>query len=202
MDYYELLLKAGPLLWPIAILSVVGVAVTGHRVTSLWLAEFRNRAVVATIVPLLERGQVQQAAKKCHSAKGPVAMVLKALFEAWLLPESKRKALVTVAAERELREVERGLRTLAVIARVAPLIGLLGTVIGLVEAFIAFSSGRGQPDPALLADGIWKALLTTVAGLIVAIPAIFAHEWCAREADAQLLSMKDAVAVVESLRGE
>jgi len=196
----ELFQKAGVLIWPIVALSVIGVALTVHRLVFFWFADRHNRAVVDRVVPLVERDRIADAAQVCASGRGPVARVLAGLFDAWSLAEDQKKALVTVAAERQLREVEWGLRFLAIIARVAPLLGLLGTVVGLVEAFIAFSSEGGQPSPTLLADGIWKALLTTVAGLTVAIPAIFAHEWCAARADAQAFSMKEAVARVDGSR--
>lgn len=196
----DLLGKAGFLIWPIVALSVIGAAVTGQRILFFMKAGRRNRALVSQVLVLVEADRVLDALELCGRNPSPVADVLAALFQAWTLTESKRQALVKAAAERELRAVEWGLRSLAVIARVAPLLGLLGTVLGLVEAFIAFSSGGGQPNPAQLADGIWKALLTTVAGLTVAIPAMFAHEWCESKADQQLLAIKEAVAQTEGLR--
>lgn len=144
--------------------------------------------------------RIPDAAQQCESAKGTLARVLPVLLGAWDLGEDKRKVLVQLAAERELREIEWGLRPLGVIAKVSPLIGLLGTVLGLVEAFIAFSSGGGQPNPAVLAGGIWQALLTTVAGLVVAIPALFVHEWCESRADDQLFVIKEAITEVEASR--
>lgn len=199
---FDLFEKAGLLLWPILALSVLGAAVTLQRIAYFWVARRRNRAVLDRVLPLLDRGRVEDASDACASVASPVGHVLTGLLSAWSLPEAKRKALVGVAAERALREVELGLRPLAIIARVSPLIGLLGTVLGLVEAFIAFSAGGGQPDPTQLADGIWQALLTTVAGLSVAIPAIFAYEWCAARADEQLFAMKEAVAQTEARRGD
>ncbi len=196
----ELLSKAGVLLWPIAACSVVGLALTVQRLVFFRIARRRNRAVLARVLPLARADRLEDAATRCQGARGPVAAVLATLFASRHLAEERRNALVTVAAERAMRDVEWGLRPLAVIARIAPLLGLLGTVLGLVEAFIAFSAGGGPPDPALLADGIWQALLTTVAGLTVAIPAILAHEWCESRADDQAFAIKQAVAEVEGVR--
>ncbi|MCE7998212.1 MAG: MotA/TolQ/ExbB proton channel family protein [Rhodobiaceae bacterium] len=81
------------------------------------------------------------------------------------------------AARRELRPLEGGLGLLGLIAMLSPLIGLLGTVVGMIDAFRALSEAGGAVDPSLLSAGIWVALLTTAAGLIVAIPATVAHGW-------------------------
>ncbi len=81
------------------------------------------------------------------------------------------------AARRELRPLEGGLGMLGLIAMLSPLIGLLGTVVGMIDAFRALSEASGAVDPSLLSAGIWVALLTTAAGLIVAIPATLAHGW-------------------------
>lgn len=81
------------------------------------------------------------------------------------------------AARREMRPLEGGLGMLGLIAMLSPLIGLLGTVVGMIDAFRALSEAGGAVDPSLLSAGIWVALLTTAAGLIVAIPATVAHGW-------------------------
>ena len=196
----EIFSKAGLLIWPLVLASVVGAALTAHRVLFFRTAERRNRRVLDRVMPLIESARILDAAMACEQHPCPVARVLRTLLGAWNLPEGQRRALVSVSAENEVHAVEWGLRPLAVIARVAPLFGLLGTVVGLVEAFIAFSSGGGHPNPAMLADGIWKALLTTVAGLSVAIPAILAHEWCSSQVDQQVLSIKEGVARADGLR--
>jgi biopolymer transport protein ExbB len=199
--HLELLNKAGVLLWPILACSVVGLAVLVHRIAYFRAARKRNKVILKRILPLVEAGNIDDAARNCEDARGPVARVLGTLFASQRFPEAARKELIEIAAEREVREIEWGLRPLGVIARVAPLLGLLGTVLGLVEAFVAFSTGHGQPNPALLADGIWQALLTTVAGLIVAIPAIFAHEWCESQADSQVFKIREALTQVQSREG-
>jgi biopolymer transport protein ExbB len=192
--------KAGVLLWPLVLLSVAGFGLTIHRIIYFTITTRRNQTVLSRVLPLVLGDRIPEAAAQCEGARGPVASVLHSLFGAWELHEDKRKALLNLQVEHQMREIEWGLRPLAVIARVSPLIGLLGTVLGLVEAFIAFSGSGGQPNPALLADGIWQALLTTVAGLTVAIPAIFVHEWCDSRADEQLFLIKEAVTEVEGAR--
>jgi biopolymer transport protein ExbB len=196
----ELLAKAGVLIWPIVLCSVVGLALTAQRFFFFRVATRRNRIILKRVLPLVRDDRIEDAAANCEEAKGPLAGVLLTLLGAWTLPREQKENLLTITAEREMRTVEWGLRPLAVIARISPLLGLLGTVLGLVEAFIAFSSGGGQPNPAMLADGIWQALLTTVAGLAVAIPAILAHEWCESKADEQAFLIKQALIEVEGQR--
>ena len=93
------------------------------------------------------------------------------------LSEETVKEEVVRVASLQLDSLRSGLRTLALIASLSPLIGLLGTVIGMIEAFQALEAAGSRVDPAILSGGIWVALLTTAAGLVVAIPAAVAHNW-------------------------
>src|SRR5690606_10699861 len=123
------------------------------------------------------QGQPHDAIAVCRRNRDPVAHVLITFLRAMELPMREREQLVSASGSREIRRMERGTRAIAVIARLSPLMGLLGTVVGLVTAFRTVATVQGSPDASLLAGGIWQALLTTVAGLIVAIPAIMSHEW-------------------------
>lgn len=87
---------------------------------------------------------------------------------------SEQNSQLVAVAQTYITDFKQSLRPLEIVAAVAPLVGLLGTVLGMIEAFAALSEVKGQIDPAILAGGIWKALLTTAAGLIVAIPALVA----------------------------
>ena len=91
--------------------------------------------------------------------------------------EEQAKEEVTRVAGLELDNLRSGLRLLALIATLSPLLGLLGTVLGMIDAFRALEAAGNRVDPAILSGGIWVALLTTAAGLIVAIPAAAAHNW-------------------------
>jgi biopolymer transport protein ExbB len=196
----SLLTRAGILIWPIILCSIIGLGLTINRLLFFRAARAQNRAVLRAVMPLMRGGEHAEAEELCRAARGPVAATLAVLLEAWDLPADHRQALVAEAMERQLRVVEQGMRPMAVIARISPLLGLLGTVLGLVQSFIAFSNNQGPPDPAQLAGGIWQALLTTVAGLVVAIPAIMVVEWCEDQADAQLMSMRQTVVEIEAWR--
>lgn len=108
------------------------------------------------------------------------------------LPAAAGREEVTRLAQRELGALRTGLRPLELIVTIAPLIGLLGTVLGMIEAFQALETSGGQADPAVLAGGIWEALLTTAAGMAVAIPAAVALSWFEGIAETVQTQMEDA----------
>jgi len=93
------------------------------------------------------------------------------------LPDALAREQITSVAQSELARLRSGLRPLELIMTIAPLIGLLGTVLGMIDAFQALEDSGGQADPSVLAGGIWEALLTTAAGMAVAIPAAVALSW-------------------------
>jgi biopolymer transport protein ExbB len=192
----DLLLKAGPLLWPIVLCSVVGFAIFLDRAWVLIRQRSSEKGAIDEIVALVAKGKLPEASQLCREKNGPVSSVLGAFLGSRGLAKEDREQIVSVAGDRELHRLERGLRGLAVIGRIAPLLGLLGTVLGLVQAFLAVSTMTGPPEPSVLANGIWQALLTTVAGLVVAIPAILSHEWLRGRIDEVALTMEEAVAEV------
>jgi len=193
MEYIQ---KAGPFIWPIVLCSIVGFALFLERTRALLRVRMAHKELIAAVVPVLSSGNLEGAARLCQQHEGPAAKVVELLLRTLHRPFEEREQIVRVAGELELRRLERGLRGIAVIARIAPLLGLLGTVVGLVEAFLAVSTMQGPPDPSVLASGIWQALLTTVAGLLVAIPAIVSHEWLRSRVDALAFGMQEAVTEV------
>jgi len=100
------------------------------------------------------------------------------------IPAEEKEEKATLAAKEILYAFGRRLDFLSTVATAAPLLGLLGTVVGMVQAFSKLAGAHGAMDISLLADGIWHALLTTAAGLVVAIPSLMAHQWfCSRTRD-------------------
>jgi biopolymer transport protein ExbB len=198
----DFVLKAGPLLWPIALCSVVGFAIFIERTYVFFRYGRSQRDFISRVVAFVGSGNLDEASALCRLNRGPVANVIETCLRSWDIPREEREQIVAASGNRELHRLERGLRGLGVIGRIAPLLGLLGTVVGLVEAFIAVSTMQGPPDPSVLAGGIWQALLTTVAGLIVAIPAILSHEWLLGLLDEVALTMEEAVAEVVGVSAE
>jgi len=195
----EFLLRAGPLLWPIVLCSVAGFAIFLERTFVLFRYGRSRRDLRPRLAALVGSGKYDEAASLCRENHGPVTNVVGTYLRSRHLPLEEREQIVSVSGNRELHRLERGMRGLAVIARIAPLLGLLGTVMGLVQAFLAVSTMQGPPDPSVLASGIWQALLTTVAGLVVAIPAILSHEWLQSRLDEVALAMEEAVAEIVGL---
>lgn len=189
---WEVIRNGGPFMWPIFACSIVALAIALERWMHFVRLSSDSSVLVRELRPLIEEGRVSEARRLCWQARGPVAAVLAELLEVWPAPRERREEVVSVSGSRELRRMEKRLRGLAVIGRTAPLLGLLGTVVGLVEAFMAVSAHQGRVDPSILAGGIWQALLTTVAGLVVAIPAILAHEWFESRVDEMAFAIREA----------
>lgn len=161
----------GPALWAIALLSVVTVAIIAWK---LWRFTLLGVWGAGTTMPALDaalRGDGPDA------ARGLRGRFISALQTTRDLPDAHAREDVTRVANRELGDLRSGLRALELIMTIAPLIGLLGTVLGMIDAFQALEDSGGQADPTVLAGGIWEALLTTAAGMAVAIPAAVALSW-------------------------
>ena len=113
------------------------------------------------------------------------------------------KESIEEAASRVIHELERYISTLGTIAAMAPLLGLLGTVIGMIEIFGSFTGGAVSGNPSVMAGGISKALVTTASGLIVAIPALFFHRLLQRRIDELVVGMEqEAIKLVEVVQGD
>ncbi len=188
------LMQGGPALWVIALLSVLTVALIlwkAWRLLSLG-AWSGKRAREATA--LWTTGARDQARARVSAGGGLRARVVRAAFAAIddpTLGEAKAREETERVARRELGTARSGLRALELVATIAPLIGLLGTVLGMIEAFQALQVAGSRADPSDLAGGIWEALLTTAAGMAVAIPASAALAWFESVADKVQGDMED-----------
>lgn len=158
----DLFLKGGGFMWPLLILSIISMVVILERV--IFYARHRYR-VNASLAQARE-GRLPE------SSLNPLLVFAKAYTEDRHIGEEHCVNVSEREASRHIASHERGLRTLALIAAISPLIGLLGTVWGMVIAFSKIAALGESVSPADFADGIWTGLLTTVAGLLVAIPAM------------------------------
>jgi biopolymer transport protein ExbB len=191
----DFLARGGPALWLIAALSVLTLALilwktwrlaragawTGARTEAAladWCGGRREKAMEA----LAGRGSLR--ARLAH-----VAMLNRSSD---FYTDTEAREETTRVAKALLQDTRAGLRPLELIATIAPLIGLLGTVLGMITAFQALQESGNQADPAVLAGGIWEALLTTAAGMAVAIPASMALSWFESVADNVQADMEDA----------
>jgi biopolymer transport protein ExbB len=151
------LLKGGVFIWPILILSVLGLYFLLDRMIHFWITIPRIKASVENIL---------------NGAKSePVGHFAKALTDS-LNQNKLDKDLLEIEIEKDLGEAERYVNGLGIISQIAPLLGLLGTVTGMIQAFQRIQDLAGQVNPSILAGGIWEALITTAVGMTVAIPAL------------------------------
>lgn len=171
------LATGGPALWVIAGLSVVTMGLGAWR---LW--------------ELILLGVWRRPAEDGSARTTPSDRVACAAITALKQPEFDRDMAVnetTRIAKAELQELRRGVRPLELIAAIAPLVGLLGTVLGMIEAFQALQTAGNGADPSVLAGGIWEALLTTAAGMAVAIPASMLASWFDSLSEREQARMED-----------
>lgn len=168
----EFLNSGGPALWAIAVLSVLVLAIVLWKLWRLTLIGAWSRAGAEALLT-----------RQNGSSNGLRARFVADVFAARRLPDALAREEVMRIAARLLSNLRSGLRPLELIVTIAPLIGLLGTVLGMIEAFQALETSGGQADPSVLAGGIWEALLTTAAGMGVAIPAAVALSWFEAIAD-------------------
>ena len=169
-------LKGGPLMYPLLLCSILVVALILERSYHFCRAN-RNKNFYSQFKQLVKEQNFSQAEQLAKETPGPVAALS---FVALTTPDKSLTALeelLSTSGSLELQRLNERLHVLELIGRIAPLIGLLGTVLGMVEAFRSLAEIKGLVDPSLLAGGIWEALITTVAGLFVAIPTMIAHHF-------------------------
>jgi len=161
---------------PIIIASLLAVYVFIERFL-LYRKASANENFIEYIRRYLQGGDVRGALTYCSTIPKPVAQVVKKGLERIGRPITEIQEIVLIEGRDQAYKLEKRLVWLATIAGVAPLLGFLGTVLGMVEAFQSIQSMQGQVNPSVLAGGIWTALITTVGGLIVAIPTQIAYNY-------------------------
>lgn len=170
--------KGGLVMYGLAALSVYAVAVVLFKIIQFRKANVFDRSFIEPALKEIKMGDRNKATQTLATTKGPIARIMRVTFECVanrdMSQKSKEAEIVRVGAS-DIRYLESHLRGLEMTASIAPLMGLLGTVIGMINSFSKLSLSGTRVDPTLLAGGIWEALLTTAGGLAVAIPAMAAH---------------------------
>jgi biopolymer transport protein ExbB len=174
---FTLFARGGPMMWVLVVLGFVGVMLFLERVLYLHRGQISAKNFIDGIKNALAKRRLVEALTLCEETPGPVAAVVKA---ALLHADDSAEAMrfhVQEAAVIELPALERRLGSIAAIAQVAPLVGLLGTVLGMITTFYAFEQGGNYAMSTALSKGMWQALVATAGGLILAIPAHLAHHF-------------------------
>jgi len=177
LNVLKILSKGGWLIFPILLCSLIMIAVVIERFLTLRKARINTAGFTMRIRGALSDGDVDRARGICDRAKGPLAAVVKAGLEKYGARRSEVREILESAGNAEVFYLERYLGVLATIAGVAPLIGFLGTVTGMIRAFMDIQALGGNVNADVLAGGIWEAMVTTAAGLTVGIPALILYNY-------------------------
>jgi biopolymer transport protein ExbB len=184
-------IRGGIFMWPLLLSSIVGLAAIIERWLTLRRAGVDSRRFIARIVDELRRHGIQSALETCRETRGPIAAVIHAgLSKADRGTGAVEKAIET-AAGMEVAYLQRGLIILASVANIAPLLGFLGTVSGMINAFDAVAAAD-QVSARLVGAGIAEALITTEAGLCIAIPVQMFHNYFVSRIDRTISEMEES----------
>jgi biopolymer transport protein ExbB len=196
----DFLSKGGVLVVPILLCSVLALAIFLERVIRFSRLKVRGDGLVSQIARHLRSGEDHQAYELARQSNTPMGRILSQAME---VKDQDRETLETVivhATDEEVRELSRYLQGLATIGNVAPLLGLLGTVLGMIKAFMVIQQMGGKVNAAVLAGGIWEAMLTTALGLSVALPTLVAHSYLVARVDKYEALLQDgAVTFIKGL---
>jgi len=170
----EYMHQGGYIMWVIAAMSVAALAVVIERLFFFHKASTDPEVLETRFGEALASGNEENARKVLSSSKSSLNRIFTTAYVHWGIDGENMKLLVEQQVRREIYRWEKNLWLLELVGKLAPLLGLLGTVLGMVEMFHSLHAG-GQITGSAVTGGIWKALFTTVAGLTVAIPVIFIH---------------------------
>jgi len=204
MDVRELFEQGGPLMWAILAASIVGVAVFFERLWSLQRSKVLPRAFVDRIRGLVVKRKTSEALLLCEENRSSIALIMAAglRLAGFGRPRDEIKEAVEEVGNREVARMDRNVEIIGTVASVSPLLGLLGTVVGMIQVFKEFVEAyqAGAVGPDTFAEGIWQALITTAYGLFVAIPMLVVYKYLQGRNDRIIIDMEeDALGLVDLL---
>jgi biopolymer transport protein ExbB len=179
MNLFDLTLleRGGPMMWPLFALSLLGCVFFLERALFLHKGQIRTTEFIEGIKNLARKRRILEALTVCEETPGPVAAVVKAALRHYQEDETRLRNAIQAMALVEIPTLERRLGTIAVIAKIAPLLGLLGTVLSLLRGFQRMESGTSFADAADFSSLITSALVTTASGLAIAVLAYLAYHF-------------------------
>lgn len=195
---WEIIRAGGPLMWPILLCSVVGVAIVVERLWTLSPRRVNPAELTDRIWKLVQTRTLTDRHVEALEQNSPLGRVLASGLANRDRGRDIMKEVIEDTGRHVVHELERFLDALGTIAAITPLLGLLGTVTGMISAFEAITA-QGVGDPQVLSGGIGEALITTATGLIVAIPALIAHRYLRGRVDRLVIDMeKEAMKLVQA----
>jgi biopolymer transport protein ExbB len=200
---FEIIIVGGWVMWPIILCSVVAMAIIGERFWSLQKERIMPRHLSAQVWSLYRKNQLDTSFVRQMRAQSPLGAVLAAGIMNYQHGREVMKESIEQAGRAAVHQMGRYLNTLGTIASISPYLGLLGSVLGMIRVFSAFSETAGIANPAHLAGGISEILITTASGLAVAIPSLMFHRYFDGRVDELALRLEEeALHLVERMHGE
>ena len=167
----EIFAKGGPVMWPLLLCSIVALAVALERAWFLYRARMNTREFMERINGALATNQLNEANRLCEEYRGPLSSIFQTALRKHRRSREEIEKAIESSAGIEVAKMERNLVILATMGKMAPLLGFYGTVTGMITAFESIAKA-GMGDPGVVAGGIAEALITTAAGLTIAIPTV------------------------------
>jgi len=193
MQFYQ---SGGPVMHALLACSLIGLVFIIERAWSLYRAKINTQEFLDRVrTALLKRRNVKEAVTICEEYGGPIANIMKAGLLKYGRPQEEIERTIEAASAHELSRLERGLSVIATVANIAPLLGFLGTVSGMINSFDALARA-GLSNPGLVAKGISEALITTATGLAVAIPMLVAYNYFTSRVSKFVLEMETSANVL------
>jgi len=189
---FDWFLRGGPVMYPLAVVSVVALAIILERLWALRRGQYLQPSSLAVLTELFAAGEFGRAAAHCRNHPGPFTTIVETLINNRTAPYDELRELLEDTGRHQLRHLQRGLTALGTLVAAAPLLGLLGTVLGMIQVFEAVARA-GMARGELLSAGIAQALITTAAGLIIAIPTLFVHSYLESRAEQIVHAIEAAI---------
>ncbi len=183
-------------MWPILFCSIISITIILERLYHFYRARENTPNIFSRVKSLLKDGSADGALKLCEKSPSPIAHILAIGIHVRHRSLEEKEKLISRAGSKVVRQLDRNLRGLSIIGNITPLLGLLGTVMGMIRAFMKIQELGGRVDASVLAGGIWEALITTAAGLSVAIPTVVFYHYFEGKVDNVASQMKDVASEI------
>ncbi len=194
ISFFDLMVEGGVLMIPILVLFFLSIYVIAERWSAIGRSNTDTDAFLVSIENLLKSGKQNEAMQYCDSFDKPLARIIKAGIKRLGRPIRDIEDAIDNAGKKEIFYLEKKMNWLATIAGVAPLLGFTGTVTGMIEAFMDIQSLQGNVNPSALAGGIWEALITTAAGLMVGLIAFGFYNFLLGKINRSIFELENASA--------
>ncbi|HKM92246.1 MAG TPA: MotA/TolQ/ExbB proton channel family protein [Prolixibacteraceae bacterium] len=202
LNFWELALKGGWIMIPILALSVIAIFIFFDRYFALQKASKFDSNLMNQIRQNIQAGKIDSALALCQSANKPITRMIEKGIHRIGRPLNDVSAAIENVGNLEIARLEKGLPLLASVAGGAPMLGFLGTVMGMIQAFYDMANAGNNIDVTLLSSGIYQAMVTTVAGLIVGIVAYFAYNILVARVDSLVFKMEGSTTEFMDLLNE